>query len=175
MIECFYIGMLVFVVICVAIFLLGWRDRRKHLKSEPTDETINDEVLDTLATIQEKYSVTPSSEGDLIHLDVKGVKETFRLTVSKEECILFSNAWHIHFDDPPLTLKLLLEDLFAGKVHIIVKFRADIPVGQRVKVIQNNEPIYISSTGVFMSPFWRPKSYKTFTYEAAEKAINSNS
>jgi len=176
MIEYFSIGLLVFVIIIVAIFFLSWRDRRKYLKQEnarPTEE----QILDVLARIQEKYFVTISSEGDFIHLDIKGVKETFRLTVSKKERILFSDAWHMHFDDPPFTIESLLEGLFSGTVHIIVKFRGDKPVGQRVKVIQDKEPSYISwtSASALVSPFWRSKSYKTFTYEAANKTINSDS
>ena len=138
-------------------------------------ETISDEILVTLARIQEKYAVTTCSEGDLIHLDVDGLKKKFRLSISKKERILFADCWHLHFDDPPCTLKAVLEGLFSGTIQIVVKFRGNTPVAQRTKVIQDDGPRCISWTSSLVSPFWRPKSYKTFTYEASKHAINLDS
>lgn len=112
----------------------------------------------------------------MTHLDVKGTNRDFRLTVSKNESIVFTDVWHIHFGGHyPLTLKLLLEGLFAGTIHVIVKFRGDKPVGQKVKVIQDGGPNYVSWSSALVSPFWRPKSYRTFTYETANNAINTDS
>ena len=136
---------------------------------------MSEEIWATLARIQEKYPVTTCSEGDLIHLDVDGLKEKFRLSISKKERILFADSWHLHFDDPPITLDALLKGLFSGTIQIVVKFRGDKPVAQRTKVIQDDGPSYISWTSSLVSPFWRPKSYKTFTYEAANHANNLDS
>ena len=136
---------------------------------------MSDEIQSALTGMKEKYPLTTSEEGDLTHLDVKGTNGNFRLTVSKGESILFADVWHIHFGGHyPLSLESLLEGLFAGTIQVIVKFRGDKPVGQKVKIIQDDGPNYISWSSALVSPFWRPKSYRTFTYEIANNAINTD-
>ena len=134
------------------------------------------EIRFVLEEMKGKYPLTIFEEGDLIHLGVKGTNRDFRLTVCKNKSIVFTDVWHIHFGGHcPLTLKSLLEGLFAGTIHVIVKFRGDKPVAQKVKVIQDGEPNYVSWSSALVSPFWRPKSYRTFTYETAHYTISTDS
>ncbi|MHC4521039.1 MAG: hypothetical protein ACYTAS_20800, partial [Planctomycetota bacterium] len=108
----------------------------------------NDDILSALAKMKEKYSLTTRDEGDRIHLHVTGIREDFRLTVSMQDRVLVGDTWHIHLDKPPgTTLESLLEGLFSGAIHIVVKYRGDKPVGQRVKVVQEKGPSYVSWTG----------------------------
>jgi hypothetical protein len=136
-------------------------------------KTMSEETEAVLAEMKAQYPINTSEEGNMVHLDVKGTNNDFRLTVSKDENILFTETWHIHFGGHyPLTLKSLLDGLFAGKIQVIVKYRGNKPVGQKVKVIQDDGPNYVSWSRALVSPFWRPKSYKTFTYETANNAVN---
>ncbi|MBS3763969.1 MAG: hypothetical protein ACLFWL_13675 [Candidatus Brocadiia bacterium] len=134
-----------------------------------------DEIQAVLATMKEQYPLTICEEGDFVHLDVRGTRSNFRLTVSRSDNILFSDVWHIHFGrENPLTLHALLEGLFEGTIQVVVKFRGDMPVGQKVRVIQDDGPHHVSWSGVLLSPFWRRKSYRTFTYETASKTMNAD-
>lgn len=133
----------------------------------------NDGILSALERIEEKYSVTICSEGDPIQLDIDGLREKFHLSISKGEHILFADFWHIHLDDiPPFDPETFLEEFFSGKIQIVVKFRGNKPVAQRINVIDDGKPRCICWVSSLFSPFWRPKSHKTFTYESAKKATN---
>ena len=133
----------------------------------------NDGILSALERIEEKYSLTICSEGAPILLDIDGLTEKFHLSISKDEHILFTDFWHIHLDDiPPFSPETFLEELFSGKIQIVVKFRGDTPIAQRINVIQEGKPKCICWVSGLFSPFWRPKSYKTFTYEAVKKAVD---
>jgi len=135
---------------------------------------MNEEVIATLKRLKEKYTFEISSEKDLIHLDVDGLNEKFRLSISPVDHIVFTKIWHEHFDEPPMNLQSLLENLLSGNIQIVVKYRGDTPVSHRTRIIRNDGPKYSSWTRSLVSPFWRRKSYKTFTYEAANLRLHKD-
>ena len=128
-----------------------------------------DEILAILARIEQDYNLTTTVEDDITLVDVEGLHNNFRLSISPETCAVYTDTWHEHYDDPPSNLESLLRALLSGNVHIVVKYRGDKPVSHRVKVIQDNGPSYRSWTWSLKSPFWRRKSFKTFTYQAANR------
>jgi hypothetical protein len=126
-------------------------------------------VKEAITRLKQNYPITVKSFRDEIELHVAGVQETFHLSVSRRECILFVDAWHEHFDTVD-DLVGFLEGLFTGHMQIVVKYRGKTPVAHRVRVVHDGKDHVVSWTGSLLCLFlfWRKKSYKTLDYKPAD-------
>lgn len=133
-----------------------------------------DKVKDAIADLKEEYPITMMSVGDEIQLKIEGVQDTFVLSVSRHECILFTDVWHEHFDTAD-DLAEFLDGLFTGRIQIVVKYRGQTPVAHKVQVLHGGKVNTVSWTGSLVSPFWRKKSYKTLEYRPAKHRLKRTS
>lgn len=125
------------------------------------------DIARALAKIKDMYCFSTTSEGNEVHIDVRGLERAFRLSISPKYQMVYTDTWHEHYDDPD-DLARFLEGLFSGNIQIVVKFRGKTPVGHQAQIMQDGKPFVTSWIGAIASPFWRRKSYKRFEYNAAK-------
>lgn len=145
-----------------------------HLREEETDkrpvykQKMNERDTDAVEAIQEVLSVetTPVKAG--IALKFSGTSDNFTLSTKNDEFTIFADEWHEHF--PNLEqLKSFLTDLFSGTAKIVIKYLGKTPVAHQRQILKENNWIVMSRNGSLVSPFWKPKSYKTIGYENCQQ------
>jgi hypothetical protein len=122
-------------------------------------------VEETIVRLKQKYPIADTAVGNEIELKIEGVQDTFHLSVSRHECILFANVWHEHFRTAD-HLAQFLDGLLTGRTRIVVKYRGRTAVAHQVQLIQDGKVKVVSWTASLISIFlfWRNKSYKTLDY-----------
>jgi hypothetical protein len=125
---------------------------------------MSDRDTDAMERLHQKFGATTTRTSKKIQLDFPGVSESFQLSTSDDELILFAETWHEHFPDID-SLENFLDALFSGRVEIIVTYRGKTPVGHQVRVQRDGREEVVSRTAILVPLFWKPKSHKTFTYD----------
>lgn len=133
---------------------------------------MNDRDKAAIAEIQEKWPVTATPGDNEICLEFSGIPEKFNLSTAHDEFTIFTDTWHEHFADME-QLVSFFDGLFTGKIQIVVKYRGKTPVAHQVQVLEDKRVNVMSRTGGLVSPFWRPKSYRTLRYATANKELKA--
>ena len=129
---------------------------------------MNDRNIKAISAIKGAFSVkaTPSAKGTT--LEFKGTADVFTLSTENDEYTIFTRDWHAHFPDIE-QLSSFLTALFTGTAKIIIKYRGKCAVAHQIQILKDGQWIVMSQTGSLISPFWKPKSYKTIGFENCQQ------
>lgn len=129
---------------------------------------MKESIFRELEGLQDTYPIKVKPTDNGFEILLANGEDKLRIVDEGFECILYGQAWHKHCETAE-ELRQLLNNLFTGKTHVVVKFRGEQPVGYQLRTAEGDRVSVSRWIGKLFTPFWRRKRFVSIRFLNADR------